>query len=93
MANSNGWANSIKKCHRTSVFHNLNSRSTFGSDVVQPFLINSSKGMYTHFQPILKNKFEQQQKTCTKEANGQEVIIFRNVDFSRPDLNVLLLAY
>lgn len=50
MANSNGWANGMKKCHRTSVFHNLNSRSMFGSDVVQPFLINSSKGMYTNIQ-------------------------------------------
>lgn len=48
MAHSNVWSNRIKKCHRTSVFHNLNSRSIFGSDVVQPFLINSSKGMYIH---------------------------------------------
>lgn len=47
MAHSNGWSNSVKKCHRSSVFHNVNSRSVFGTDVVQPFLINSSKGMYT----------------------------------------------
>lgn len=45
MAHSNVWSNRLKKCHSSSVFHNVNNRSLFGSDVVQPFLINSSKGM------------------------------------------------
>lgn len=45
MAGSYGWS-AMKNRHNSSVFHNLTSRPLFGSDVVQPYLINSSKGTF-----------------------------------------------
>lgn len=45
MAGSYGWS-TMKNRQNSSVFHNLTSRPSFGSDVVQPYLINSSKGTF-----------------------------------------------
>lgn len=43
MACSSGWS-TMKKRYSSSVFHHLNNRQLFGSDVIQPYLINSTKG-------------------------------------------------
>lgn len=45
MAASYGWSTMKNRNQSSSVFHNLNRRPFFGSDVVQPYLVNSSKGM------------------------------------------------
>lgn len=45
MACSSGWS-CVKSRHSSSVFHNLNGRPLFGADIVQPYLINSSKGTF-----------------------------------------------
>lgn len=45
MAAPSGWS-SLKKNKYSSVFHDLNNRSIFGTDSSHTQLPNSSKGMY-----------------------------------------------
>lgn len=82
MAHSNGWS---KKCHRTSVFHNVNSRSIFGPEVVQPFLINSSKGMYNKFnasKSVIFRKSSEKFRVKRQSAKGHQSFFVDRVDIS-----------